>query len=142
MEKKQTINFKENYNGKLLLDVFGSVRPYDIEKHILSVEYTILLNKVAIGTAKLVAIRTFEFRNIRDVLSYLDIGDQPYVLAGKLKTWYPDTTFFGDEIMAHLVFKFTSRDQKLTEALLIERKYSLLNKFFINELSREGSEFG
>lgn len=142
MDKKLTINFKENYNGKLLLDVFGSVRPYDIEKHILSVEYSILLNKVAIGTAKLVAIRTFEFRNIRDVLSYLDIGDQPYVLAGKLKAWYPDTTFFGDEIMAHLVFQFTSRDQKLTEALLIERKYSLLNKFFINELSREGSEFG
>lgn len=131
MEKSQTINFAENYNGKLLLDVFGTVRPYDIEKHVQGREFNILLKKVAIGTAKLVALRTFEFRNIRDVLSYLDIGQAPYVLAGQLKLFYPDTTFFGGEIMAHLVFEYTYRDYGQTAGLFMERKLLLDRKFFI-----------
>ena len=142
MEDLQTINFAENFNGKLLLDVFGTVRPYDQEVHIKGKEFKVLLNKVCIGTATLETFRTFEFREIRDVLSYLDIGQEPYVLAGKIKLWYPEITFFGEETMAHLVFKFTSRVKEATEDLLIDRQHNFLLTFFIDELDPESPEFG
>lgn len=83
-----TTKFSKSWGGKLFPDYFGTVRLQDEEKYFVGAIHDILLDGVNMGTAKVVATRSFTFIAIRDSLSFLDIGMSAARFSGFLKNEY------------------------------------------------------
>lgn len=88
MNQTDTIIFTSNWNGKLLLDVFGTVRLHNPGKYSVGKKMNIMLNKTPMGIVKIEAIRTFQYRQISDALSYIDVGKPAVYLSQLMSNMY------------------------------------------------------
>jgi hypothetical protein len=104
-----SINFSQQWGGKIFMDTFGTVRPHDPERFYEGKVLDVLYKKQEMGKAEIVAIRTFEFKQIRDVLSFLDTGRPAHYLAGLLQRFYGNS-LQPDSKLDHIVLRYTCRN--------------------------------
>ncbi len=107
-------NFSKNWNNKLLLDNFGTVRLPD-DKFFQDAVHEISLNNEVVGLAKIYTIRRFRFADIRDALGWLDSGMPAVKLAAMLKTMYKNKLEGGvqsETVFVHVIFHWQSRNKK------------------------------
>ena len=104
------LDFSDNYNGKLFLDVFGTIRIHNPAKYHTNAMLTIRLHEKELGTARVLAVRTFEYGNIRDVLSYLDTGKPAHYLAELLRRFYaPHGKLEANTQLDHIILQYETR---------------------------------
>ena len=84
----QTLSFSHNHNGKLLLNSFGTVRLHNPSKYGVGKTLEVDLNKLSLGIVAVAAVRTFRFKQISDVLAYLDCGKPARSLADMMRRMY------------------------------------------------------
>lgn len=73
------------------------------------------------------ATRTFEYKQIRDVLAFLDCGKPSYYLAAVLKKFYGELQ--PDDKLDHIVLKYTSRN--------IAVQYDMLKDFWQHKIDQQ-----
>lgn len=78
------LKFTSTWGGKIFNDQFGTVRLHQPERFVPGASLQVLLNSQVLGVAQIVAVREFQFKQIRDVLSYLDTGKPASYLASEL----------------------------------------------------------
>lgn len=118
---KHRLRYTKNHNGKLFLDISGTIRNYCPEKYFVNNELEIDLNGIEIGTAKIVAVRTFEFRLIRDPIAFLDTGHNAVYLCELLRRFYaPKGQLEPDHLLMHVVWQYTKRNLHNQDILLKE----------------------
>lgn len=107
----QNIEFTHNWNGKLFLDYFGTVRLHNPSKYFVGNEMEVYLNRVDFGLVTVAAVRTFRYRDIRDVLSYLDTGKPAHYLGALIKRFYEKSTDLNPETpLDHIVLHYLKRN--------------------------------
>jgi len=111
-----TVNYTNNFNGKLFCDVWGDVRLHDEEKFFPSNIIEVHYKNKTIGTAQVMAVRTFEFKQIRDALAFLDCGKPSYYLASLLQKFYGPLQ--PQDKLDHIVLKYTNRNIELQEQMI------------------------
>ncbi len=106
-------NFSKSWGGKLIPDYFGTGRLRDDDKYYLGAVHDIILDGVNIGTAKIVAAKTFRLDGVRDVFSFLDANMNAAKFCGMMQTMYknhlkdgvkPSTEF------VHVVYQWQYRN--------------------------------
>ena len=128
-----SINFSKNLNGKLLNDNFGTCRLHNSDKYFIGAEHEIILNEVVLGIARIYAVRTFNFKDIRDALSWLDAGMSAAQFAGMLKNMYTkkftngmeDTTQFD-----HIVYHWIKRTKDGVDKIMNAQYERITDNFF------------
>lgn len=113
-------SFYANYNGKLFADVFNTVRLADPDKYKPGTEHEIWLKSTFLGTAEVMSVRFFRFHEIRDILSFLEVGGASYKLSALLKQWYPQVQFDRDTALCHVCYKYTKRNMGMQRFLIHE----------------------
>lgn len=85
------IRFSNNSNGKLLADVFTTIRIYDADKFpdeaIFEIEYK---NKI-LGVARLEAKKPFKLTDLNEITSLVDSGYGRFSYVKILKSFYGDS---------------------------------------------------
>lgn len=116
-----TIEFSHNWNGKLFLDNFGTVRLHNPEKYKPGNEMDAKLKNIYLGSVQVVAVRTFEYKYIRDVLSYLDTGKPAHYMAEVIRRMYQQQVVFNANTkLDHVVFHYIKRNLQTQSELLAE----------------------
>lgn len=114
------VNFSNNWNGKLLSDLFSTIRLYDYDKYpdgeLFEIEYK---NKI-IGTARLEAKKPFSFGALNDMTSLIECGHGKQYLRKLFKQFYGDN-LHDDRPMYMLLFKWEKRNIEATRELMDER---------------------
>lgn len=106
----ETLDFTQNWNGKLLLDVFGTVRLHNPIKYRLNALLQCRLHDKDMGIVKVVNVRPFEFGMIRDGIAYLDTGKPAHYLAELLRRFYaPHGQLANDTMLCHVILEYTER---------------------------------
>ena len=107
----QKISFSNNWNAKLFLDCFGTVRLHYPEKYFIGNLLEIELKGLTIGTVEVAAVRKFRFDQISGVLSYLDVGKPAHYLADVIRRMYENKKKITDDLLLdHVVLKYTDRN--------------------------------
>lgn len=115
------LNFDRHYGGKIFMDQFSTVRLHDPERFVVGFHKQINLKRVEMGVAKIVAVRTFFFRQIRDPLAYLDCGKNASQMAAMLQNIYGQAHRLDrDTKLDHVVLQYTSRHIQNMEAALAD----------------------
>lgn len=105
-------SFNKNWNGKLLMPNFGTIRLHNTEKYYQGADHEIYLNEKHLGTATVYAVKPFKFGFITDSFAWLDASMPAHKLKAMLLTMYKnkvnggvtDETFF-----VHVVFHWKTR---------------------------------
>lgn len=106
-----TINFSHNWNGKLFLDFFGTVRLHCAEKYYVGNEMELEFKNHSMGTVRVAAVRKFRFENINDVLSHLDVGKPAAYLSNLMRRFYEkQVTITPDLEFDHIIFQYIKRN--------------------------------
>lgn len=107
------LQFSTNPNGKLFADTFSDLRLHDAERFQVGAVVEPYYKGMQMGTARIVALRTIEYRHISDVLAYLVCGKPAPYLAALMRSFYesqqaiePHTRF------DHLVLQWHSRNHE------------------------------
>lgn len=115
----EAINFKQNYGGKLFNDWFSTVRLHDPEKFINGNSLEVYLRKYNMGIAQIVAVRTFYFHQIRDVLAQIECGNNASYLATILQSIYGQhVRLEKEDKLDHVVLRYTRRNIEMQAALM------------------------
>ena len=115
----ETISFTENWNGKLLLDVFGTIREHCPVKYEVGKQFGISLKGKVLGIVEVVAIRHFKHNQIRDAGAFLDIGRNAHYLATFLNKMYGNKgTISPDHQFDHIILKWMHRDMAIQQTVL------------------------
>ena len=112
------IEFSHNWNGKLFLDTFGTVRMSNGEKYFVGNEMEAYLKNLYLGIVKVAAVRTFQFRQTRDVLAFLDTGKPAHYMASILNRMYGNLS--PDQPLDHVVLTYVKRDIETQTSLITE----------------------
>lgn len=104
----QTLECSKNHNGKLFMDHFPDVRLNNPEKFFVGNELEVILDGESMGTVKVVAVKSFEFSQLGDVLAFLNIGKPKQYYAAVLKSFYGDLA--PHQLLQHIVFAWKSRN--------------------------------
>ncbi len=115
----EALNFSINHNGKLFLEFFSAVRLHNPAKYAVGKILECNLQSQKLGLVEVVAIRSFEYRNISDVLSYLDTGKPAYQMGNLLKKFYPKHTHAHAKF-DHIVLHYVERNMPVLQVLLEE----------------------
>jgi len=83
-----TISFNKNWNGKLMVAFFGTIRLHNPEKYVVGYDHKVLLNKMDLGIATIKTVRTFELKDISNALAFLDAGMDAQKTIGMLMKMY------------------------------------------------------
>lgn len=117
----QTLTFTQNWNGKLFLDNFGTVRLHNEQKYFSGNHLEIILRNHNIGIAEVVAVRTFLFTGITDVLAYLDTGKPAHYLAELMRRMYSNKDGFNDSSkLDHVILHWKERNMRMHASFLEE----------------------
>lgn len=125
MEKQETTNpmlqidFHQNQNGKLFLDNFGEIFPKS-DTHVIGNDYQAWHKSLFLGTIKIEALRSFYFRQVTDVVSFLNCGRPAHFQAALLKKLYSEQVLFPDSMLDHVVFSYVSRNLEAQSSLMEE----------------------
>lgn len=105
------LEFSTNWNGKLFLDNFGTVRLHNPSKYFVGNQMEVFLNRVDFGAVTVVAVRTFKYGEIRDALSYLDTGKPAHYLGSLIKKFYEKKVDLNREtLLDHAILHYTKRN--------------------------------
>lgn len=133
MSVRRRLDFSKNWNGKLLNDVFTTIRAYNYEKYEDTALFEVWCGKTFLGTAELVNKRGLKFRELSTPLLWVDTGhDEVYAKAvfhNMYKNLTPDAAFY------LLVFKWRQRTKEGIHYLL-EKQFENLNKL-VPELAED-----
>ena len=111
MQKRITIN--ENFNGKLLCAFFSVVELHEPEKHKPGNVLECFLNDKKMGDVEVMQVRSFSMRDLRPVLSFIDIGQPPHKKTALLrKQWDNKIPIGPDTKLDHIVLRYVTRDLK------------------------------
>ena len=105
MEK---LEFSRNDNCKLFLEYFSCIRMHDAGLYKIGNTLEIILRGESLGQAEVVAVRTFKFAHLSDVVSYLDNGKPFQFMAAAIKKNHPETN--PDTELDHIVLHYTARN--------------------------------
>lgn len=89
---KKEIHYQKNYNNKLYLDYYTSIRlhnPY----WTVGDYYRVYLDNSLQHYAKIILKKTFLLKDLPEVTAYSDIGMNAHDTKVLLKSFYPDTDF-------------------------------------------------
>jgi hypothetical protein len=112
------IEFAVNWNGKLFLDNFGTIRLYP-GKYMFGELLEVYLKNSCLGIAEVVAIKTFTFGNIHDNLAFITIGKNADYLKSFIRNLYSKkTTITPTTKFDHIIFQYRSRNIEVFEPLL------------------------
>ena len=107
----QQLNFTQNWNGKLFMDHFGTVRLHNPGKYFAGNTLECSLKNVQLGIITLPAVRTFKYKDIRDVLAFLDTGRPAHYMAAVLSKMYGQSIALQpDTLFDHIVCHYTERN--------------------------------
>ena len=137
-EIKLVTRFSKIYTGKLFPEYFPTVRMPNPDKYFVGALHDIVVDDVLIGTAKIVAFRSFQFKLIRDPLSLLDGGMYTPQYAAMIKRMYNGKIEGGvkeDTPFIHIVFKWEKRIFKIHVDMMNEYYAKILEqqRFIDNE---------
>jgi hypothetical protein len=114
------IEFETNANGKLFMDTFGTIQFPD-EKYYDGNHLQVTLNGMSLGILKVVAVRPFQYNQIRDVLSYLECGKPAHYLAELIRRGNdPNKSLPAATQLYHVVLQYVKRDIDNQRPLLQE----------------------
>jgi hypothetical protein len=113
-----TLHYTVNANGKLFNDCFNDIRPSQEFYH-PGAEAQIIYKSMNMGIGKIIAVRTFPFSKISDLLSYLNIGHHAAYQAEMLKR-YNHGSVTPDFKLDQLVIAYTQRNYEVQSELLTE----------------------
>jgi hypothetical protein len=114
-----TLQFSTNWNGKLFLDNFGTVRLHNPSKYFIGNKLEVQLKGTRIGEVEIVAIRSFYFKNISDTLAYIDCGKPAAYLAGMMKRMYENKVQLTPETkLDHVTLHYYERSLETHAELL------------------------
>ena len=111
MNQTDTIIFTTNWNGKLFLDCFGTVRLHNPGKYAVGKKMNIMYNKIPMGIAKIEALRVFQYKQISDALSYIDVGKPAVYLSQLLSNMYTKKgLLFPSSELDHVILVYEERN--------------------------------
>jgi hypothetical protein len=108
-----------NWNGKLLNDVFTTIRLYNYEKYPDFEKYEIEYKNQVLGICEIVSKKTFRFEALNSTTSFIDVGKDEIYSRALFKKFYPAIT--GEQPMYMLVLRWVERHKEPTELLFKER---------------------
>jgi hypothetical protein len=115
------INFSINHNGKLFAETFSDLRALDDEKYFIGNELTAILKNKVLGIVKVVAIRSTEYIQIRDVLAFINCGFPAAYQAALLSRFYNKNVPLPPRFkLQHIVFQYVSRNMEVQNVLITE----------------------
>jgi ABC-type antimicrobial peptide transport system permease subunit len=115
----QRIEYTTNWNGKLLLDNFGTVRLHNPGKYFIGNQMEVVLKGMPVGIVKVIAVRTFKYKQISDVLGYLDVGKPAHYLAQLMRNFYSkDIALTPETRFDHIVQQYTERYVEAQQSIL------------------------
>lgn len=115
----QSLSFSQNWNGKLLLDVFGTVRMHNPGKYFIGNDLMLDYRGKELGAVKVEALITFRFDQINDRLSYIDTGKPAHYLAALLSKMYTNKgVVLPSTLFDHVIVRYTQRNLPNQELLL------------------------
>ena len=118
---KHKLQFSHNHNGKLFLDHFGFVDLHDPDKYIVGSRLDLSLRHTLLGTVSVVAVRTFQYKQISDILAYIECGKPAHYLADLLKRYCEGKIELGPETkLDHVVLHYRERHLQNHSLLLQE----------------------
>jgi hypothetical protein len=116
-----TITLSANWNGNWFLNNFGIVCLHNPEKYKLGNRLEVMLKNQNIGIIEVVAVKQFHYKNITDVLGYINAGKPAFYLADCLKRKYSGkVNIKSDTLLNHVVCQYKYRNIELQTALLKE----------------------
>jgi hypothetical protein len=115
----EQIKFSHNWNGKLFLENFGTVRLHNPDKYRLDAKLELLLRNQFLGVVEVVAVKRFYYKNISDVLSHLDVGKPAHYLAGIIGRMYKDKVH-PELLLDHVILQYKSRNLEAQSQMLHE----------------------
>lgn len=111
--------FTQNFNNKLFSDIFNHVGLHALESHCAGDEVLVYVRDMPLGRAKVVAVHTFPFSKINDVLGYLTIGKPAQALAEQVRRTVPkNMQLYADTMLSHIVYQYTERHLPNQQQLL------------------------
>jgi len=86
------MRFSENWNGKLCLDVFTTIREYNYDHYREDDLFEIELKGEVIGIAVLLMRKPFPLKALNDTTAYTDCGHGAPYLSKLLRSFHKDLT--------------------------------------------------
>lgn len=102
------INFSDNWNGKLLMDNFTTIRLYSYDGYPDFEVYDVVLRGEVLGTAEIVCKKPFQMQSLNTQLSLVDCGHDPAWLKKLLRNFHGDLT--EETYLVLLVFRWRTRN--------------------------------
>ena len=129
MSTTLTLDFTTNWNGKLFLDNFSTVRLYNEGKYFIGSEMEVKLKGVSFGTVKVIAARPFRYKQISDVLAFIDTGKPAHYLGALIKSFYSKKVNLNSEtLLHHVVLHYTQRNIENQRAAIQDWWEGIVNK--------------
>lgn len=117
-----TIDIIQNFNGKLFADIFSHVTLFSQEfKDAWSADedVKIITRSTDWGMAKILHLSKFPFRDLKNSVSYLNIGRSAVAQAFELNRMHNQgRTLPPDTMLCHLVLGFTERNMENQNILI------------------------
>lgn len=107
-------NFVSNRSGKLLANIFITVRMHDGAYHI-GQQRQICLNNQALGVADVMEITVFKVRDLPDVIAFADCGGNAEYLKKMLYRFYKG--LHQESLVEVVALKWTDRNISVQEDL-------------------------
>lgn len=104
----ETIDFQQNYNGKLFCQCFNDV-VLNTQQYQVGQTYTLTLKGLELGKVQVVALHVFPFQKISDPISFLTTGKPAVYLAQLLRRGAYTATATIPELL-HIVFQYQERN--------------------------------
>lgn len=112
------LTFSQNWNGKLFNDCFGDIRLHDPQLYIVGHQVEVIEKSMYHGIAEIVAVRNFKYRQIRDVLAFLNVGKPAHYQAELIKR-FSGFNLNEETLLDHIVLRYVER-QKETQSNLMQ----------------------
>ena len=104
------IEFSSNHNGKLLCDVFTSIRLLT-DKYVEGNVYEVMLRGEFLGKAKLQILHPFQYRTLNERTAMIDTGKSLQYLQSLLRKFYGER-LIPTAPLCMLFFQWIERRQK------------------------------
>lgn len=104
----ENIVFSQNWNNKLLCGAFTTVRMENPDRYRWGGEYTVVMGRHQLGSAKIVMLKTLYYKDLTEGMSMVDTGRPlPYLLK-LLDSFYPSANWSVDRLN-WMVLEYTDR---------------------------------
>lgn len=130
----RNLNFAQNYNGKLLLDIFTTIRLSETPNLIVGDELNICLKSKIIGVATVLSLKEIAFGKISENLAWIDSGQPLHYCLKMFANFYSGKMLTTDRPMIVYTLRFTKKDPKIFEELFKEYWATFTDKYAYRDL--------